>query len=408
MQVRGRAGSARACGAAGPCRPAGSWSRSAYCGPQTSCSSVRWSTRRPGWRTSTSSRCHSVGVSRTAPARVDPAGRQVDAERADADDGARRRRRRAAQGGPQPGEQLVHPERLGHVVVGAGVQGGDLVRLAPAAGEHQIGHGGPARRPRITSTPSRSGRPRSSTTTSGGCWAARAQRRRPSAASVDLVAPGPQVDPSARRSCGSSSTTSTRVTSSMIAPEACAGPRGAAQGRPGGGGPVCSSHVCPGARARHRFRAAASASAARRSSAAGTHECLAALHRLGHGTAGPTTSCQRLGPADRVVPVLLQLVGALPRVRALTAGDAGHRAPHDAVGDGAPDAVADPELGLDQQVHQVVRQVVSAAGTAQGEGDAVVPGQRGDHRAPVGHRVYSTRTHPWSDGRSTGFPPWGG
>ena len=46
----------------------------------------------------------------------------------------------AAQRGPQPGEQLVHPERLGHVVVGAGVERRDLVRLRVARRQHDDRH----------------------------------------------------------------------------------------------------------------------------------------------------------------------------------------------------------------------------------------------------------------------------
>lgn len=54
----------RACGAAGPCRPAGSWSRSGGRGPRPSAGAVFWLTSRPGERTRISIRCHLVGVSR--------------------------------------------------------------------------------------------------------------------------------------------------------------------------------------------------------------------------------------------------------------------------------------------------------------------------------------------------------
>ena len=45
-------------------------------------------------------------------------------------------RRRPPDGGAQPGQQLVHAERLGDVVVGAGVEGGHLVGLALADRQH--------------------------------------------------------------------------------------------------------------------------------------------------------------------------------------------------------------------------------------------------------------------------------
>jgi len=43
---------------------------------------------------------------------------------------------RAATHGPQSGEQLVHPERLGHIVVGSGVQRLHLVRATGSPGQH--------------------------------------------------------------------------------------------------------------------------------------------------------------------------------------------------------------------------------------------------------------------------------
>ena len=67
-----------------------------------------------------------------------------------------------AQRGPQPGEQLVHAERLGDVVVGAGVERGDLVGLGLADRQHddRARASSPAGR-RMTSMPSMPGRPRS-------------------------------------------------------------------------------------------------------------------------------------------------------------------------------------------------------------------------------------------------------
>ena len=42
------------------------------------------------------------------------------------------------------GEEFVYAERFGDVVVGAGVEGDDLVAAARPAGEHDDGHSGPA------------------------------------------------------------------------------------------------------------------------------------------------------------------------------------------------------------------------------------------------------------------------
>src|SRR6185295_3428864 len=50
----------------------------------------------------------------------------------------------AAGDGADAGEQFVDAERFGDVVVGAGVERGDLVGAAGAAGQHDDGDGGPA------------------------------------------------------------------------------------------------------------------------------------------------------------------------------------------------------------------------------------------------------------------------
>ena len=83
------------------------------------------------------------------------------------DDGLLVGRRRPAQRRPQPGQQLVHAERLGHVVVGAGVERGDLVRLAVAGGEHDDRHLRPAPQPADDLEPSMPGSPRSRITSVG-------------------------------------------------------------------------------------------------------------------------------------------------------------------------------------------------------------------------------------------------
>ena len=101
-----------------------------------------------------------------------------------------------AQGGADAGHQLVHPERLGDVVVGALVEGLDLVVGLVAGGQHDDGHGG-ARRGCGAAPRRRRGR------------GARGRGRRgravrpasvesasaPDADLLDLVAAGAQVDP---------------------------------------------------------------------------------------------------------------------------------------------------------------------------------------------------------------------
>ena len=92
--------------------------------------------------------CHSVGVSRTSSSppvgRCTRLAREVDREVGRRDDRLLLGGRGAPQRGAQPGEQLVHAERLGHVVVGAGVERGDLVGLAVAHGQHDDRHRAPA------------------------------------------------------------------------------------------------------------------------------------------------------------------------------------------------------------------------------------------------------------------------
>jgi hypothetical protein len=70
---------------------------------------------------------------------------QIDEPAADLGDdrGALTGRLVAAQGGAEPGEQLAHRERLGHVVVGAGVERADLVAGAGPPGQHDDRRPGP-------------------------------------------------------------------------------------------------------------------------------------------------------------------------------------------------------------------------------------------------------------------------
>ena len=74
---------------------------------------------------------------------------------------------RAAQRRSDAGDQLGHPERLGDVVVGAGVEREHLRAFVVAGGEHDDRHVRPAAQASITVMPSMPGRPRSSRTMSG-------------------------------------------------------------------------------------------------------------------------------------------------------------------------------------------------------------------------------------------------
>ena len=145
--------------------------------------------------------CHSVGVSRTSsPSRVDdPLRREVDGEVGGDDHRLLLGRRGAAQRGAQPGEQLVHAERLGHVVVGAGVERGDLVRLRLAHRQHDDrAPGSSPRRPWITSTPSMPGQPEVEDDDVGMVTGRELERLLARLGEVDVVAAGPQVDRRAR------------------------------------------------------------------------------------------------------------------------------------------------------------------------------------------------------------------
>ena len=70
--------------------------------------------------------------------------REVDGEVGGLDDRLFLGRRGAPQGRSQTRHQLVHAERLGDVVVGTGVERGDLVGLGVADGEHDDRYGAPA------------------------------------------------------------------------------------------------------------------------------------------------------------------------------------------------------------------------------------------------------------------------
>ena len=149
-------------------------------------------------RTSISSMPHSVGVRCTsAPFLVTflAARSTVNEEVSTTGSIGVRRRGAAPDRGPQPGQELVHAEGLGDVVVGAGVERLDLVRGVGARRQHDDRRGQPAaqaRRARRCRT-CRAGRGR------GRRRRACARRRRavpaaPVAAVMHLVAAHRQVD----------------------------------------------------------------------------------------------------------------------------------------------------------------------------------------------------------------------
>ena len=97
---------------------------------------------------------------------------------------------------PDPGEQFVDAERLGDVVVGAGVERVHLVLAAGPAGQHDDRDVGPAAQAADDVDAVHVGQAEVEhdqvRVLAGG---QRAARRPPSAATVDVVAPGAQVDP---------------------------------------------------------------------------------------------------------------------------------------------------------------------------------------------------------------------
>ena len=149
-------------------------------------------TTLPCSRTSTRSRSNSLAVSCSsslvepgAPALgVDPHDRRSDGAASVG---------RAAQQGPHPGQQLGQPERLGDVVVGAGVEPDDRVDLVGAGGEDED-RDRPARRPGCAGTPRgrRCAAARGRGRTRSGFSLAPSRAARPSLADVDVVALPPQ------------------------------------------------------------------------------------------------------------------------------------------------------------------------------------------------------------------------
>ena len=107
-------------------------------------------------------------------------------------------RGRAAQRGAQAGEQLVHPERLGHVVVGAGVERRDLVGLAVAHRQHDDRHRAPAPQPADHVDAVDAREPEVEDHDVGVVARRELERLLAVGGEVDLVAAGAQVDRRAR------------------------------------------------------------------------------------------------------------------------------------------------------------------------------------------------------------------
>ena len=102
-------------------------------------------TSLPRLRTSCSTSPHSVGVRWTsAPSRITFLAARSTRKSVGLDDRQLLDRGGPAHRGPQPGQQLVHAERLGQVVVGAGVERLDLVVLVLADRQDDDGHRAPA------------------------------------------------------------------------------------------------------------------------------------------------------------------------------------------------------------------------------------------------------------------------
>ena len=128
-------------------------------------------------------------------------------KRPDRDRGLRGRRQpRAAHVGANPRPKLHGPERLGDVVVGAGVEQPRLLVLGMPRREHDDGNVRVFADARQTSTPSMSGRPRSSTITSGRSRRAGSRASRPVPASRQRPTSRPTASQTARRIFASSST----------------------------------------------------------------------------------------------------------------------------------------------------------------------------------------------------------
>ena len=120
---------------------------------------------------------------------------------------------RPSQRGAQPGEELVHAERLRHVVVGARVERRDLVPLALPHREHDDRNLRPAAQTLDHLDAVDPGQAEVEDDEVGMIARCERQRELAGRCEVDLVVARLRFVPSARRSWGSSSTTRIRVTS---------------------------------------------------------------------------------------------------------------------------------------------------------------------------------------------------
>ena len=127
------------------------------------------------------SRTRAASGRRARPSTVTSCAADVQGQRPGVDPAVRvgRRSGRVAEGDPQPGVQLVDAERLRDVVVGAALQGLDLLLLLVASGQdRRSASRRPAGSGRRCRSPSMSGSPRSSRTRSGRRCSQRSQRGR--------------------------------------------------------------------------------------------------------------------------------------------------------------------------------------------------------------------------------------
>ena len=139
---------------------------------------------------------------------ADDAGHRVEDDIADAGDAlaACRQAAVAPHVGAYPGQELGDAKRFLDVVVGAGIEGAHLVLFFRARREHEDGHPRTLRTAAISSTPSPSGRPRSTMTRLGRAVRASASPSRTVSASRTRQPSASSAERTKRRMLRSSST----------------------------------------------------------------------------------------------------------------------------------------------------------------------------------------------------------
>jgi hypothetical protein len=125
----------------------------------------------------------------------DPLGGQVDDQIAEPDPGEVLGGPGAPDRGPHPGQQFLDPERLGHVVIGAGVERLHLVHAVGPAGQHDDRGLGPAAQPLDHLHPVQVGQAEIEDHQVGRIPPGHLQRLDPGRRDVHLVVAHPQVDP---------------------------------------------------------------------------------------------------------------------------------------------------------------------------------------------------------------------